>query len=398
MAEGLGMAAELVHLLWEKLLKALKEAESELSGFTVNSYFKEIKKDMDMKTLKDICSVDVPNTLKWLYEVNDILSECRIFVHNKSKRHHNKNLLPCIDYIKEIIFFRKMGKRLKSLKNDKAGLYKLLEDDRKKHKVGSRNLEMVRHTSSEVNVPEIIGFDDQACKLESMLLKEGIHSVGFTAIGIVGMSGVGKTTLVKKVFNSPNVKEKFPKRVWICFSDVHKKGKDLEFNIVISILKKFDIGINLVELNYHIDIMTVLLQFLNSLLSKERYLIVLDDVCYSHKFFEKLDLRSLEDCFWRGLPEGGAVLVTTRLKEVAQYMVVGNNIVNVEPLSEEACWSIFVSNIKELYKQSDHGENDNYWPILYPKLETLWHKIKGDYCCGLPVAAKVLAELIHQRI
>ena len=52
------------------------------------------------------------------------------------------------------------------------------------------------------DMDEIIWFEEQVGELESMLLN---HSLGFTIVGIVVMGGMGKSTLVKKVFDSIRV-------------------------------------------------------------------------------------------------------------------------------------------------------------------------------------------------
>jgi hypothetical protein len=435
------MSAEIAHFLWEKFLKALKEEESELSGFTLDkvlfSRFHEIEKKMDMESLKRISSVNFINTVKWLYDLNDLLTDCRNFAHNKSDLQRKKKYIPFIALIRENIFFRKVRKRLNSVKDE---LEKLLKYPREEgvHEITFVNT--VQHASSESHKKkkdassenEIFGFDEQAKNLEKMLLEKVLHSVGFTAIGIVGMGGVGKTTLLKMVFNSQSVQEEFPKRVWICLSDIDKEEKDSELEILIAIFKEFG------------HVVPDVIKFLENpykILSPERYLIVLDDVgCdgQSIEIFKNLLLGNV----WSRLPKGGAVMFTTRLKEVAEYMVSKNNIVNVEFLKEEACWSIFVSNVKRACscKPADLESND-YWPIFVQTIDqdnpndtvelkgksvskdNCWpifvdtigedpteiiknpnalmkyrYQFMGQYCHGLPLAAQALADSFHRHI
>ena len=74
-------------------------------------FFLSIQMKMEKKTLASVCSVSVNGTMKWLYELNDLLTECRIFALKKSKRRNNK-LLQFITLLLDQIFFREMRKRL----------------------------------------------------------------------------------------------------------------------------------------------------------------------------------------------------------------------------------------------------------------------------------------------
>nr|POE68398.1 hypothetical protein CFP56_55423 [Quercus suber] len=105
-----------------------------------------------------------------------------------------------------------MKKRLNIVCNN---ISKILIPDVTIHKKKFKNF---NYTSPDINdMEEIIGLEEQAGELESMLLNQ---SLGFTTIGIVGMGGMGKSMLVKKVFINPRVQMELLKRVWICLSNI----------------------------------------------------------------------------------------------------------------------------------------------------------------------------------
>ncbi|PRQ59693.1 putative diacylglycerol kinase, catalytic domain, cullin [Rosa chinensis] len=133
-----------------------------------------------------------------------------------------------------------------------------------------------------------------------------------------------------------------------------------------------------------------LLARLNRLLSGKGYLIVLDDVWHISEFYSDLGC-TFQDRLSYGLPKGsgGAVIVTTRIPEVAEHMVGRNNLITVEPLDTESCWRIFMETIK------DNKEVLNI--STHETLDKIKNEIK-DQCYGLPLAAKELAGIIPKRI
>uniref|UniRef100_A0ACD5W8D8 Uncharacterized protein n=1 Tax=Avena sativa TaxID=4498 RepID=A0ACD5W8D8_AVESA len=122
-------------------------------------------------------------------------------------------------------------------------------------------------------------------------------------VPIVGMGGLGKTTLAQLIYNEPQIQKHFQLLLWVCVSDTF----DVNFlakSIVEASPKKNE------------DTDKPPLDRLQKLVSGQRYLLVLDDV-WNNREFHKWD--SLKVCLQHG-GTGSAVLTTTRDKRVAEIM------------------------------------------------------------------------------
>ncbi|XP_059440432.1 putative disease resistance RPP13-like protein 1 [Corylus avellana] len=79
-------------------------------------------------------------------------------------------------------------------------------------------------TTSLVEESGIFGRDGDKKKTISLLLSDdATHNENLRVIPIVGMGGIGKTTLAKLVYKDQRVKEHFDLQAWVCVSD--------EFNV-----------------------------------------------------------------------------------------------------------------------------------------------------------------------
>lgn len=145
-----------------------------------------------------------------------------------------------------------------------------------------------------------------------------------SVISILGMGGLGKTTLAQLVFNDKGVKDHFELKAWVCVSD--------EFD-VFQITKKIllALGCSIDDSN---DVNLYQLKLKDTIEGK-KFFIVLDDVWNENREI----WESLQAPFNYGAP-GSRILVTTGNEKVA--LVMGSTHVHsLKQLEDEDCWKLF---------------------------------------------------------
>eukprot|EP00258_Populus_trichocarpa_P021947 XP_024437966.1 putative disease resistance protein RGA4 isoform X10 [Populus trichocarpa] len=223
-------------------------------------------------------------------------------------------------------------------------------------------------TTSFVDESSVIGRDGEKKNVVSKLLAESSQKArDVDVISLVGLGGIGKTTLAQLAFNDSEVTAHFEKKIWVCVSDPFDEVK-----IAKAILEQLEGSApNLVELQS-------LLQRVSESIKGKRFLLVLDDVwTENHGQWEKLK-PSLTGC-----ARGSRILVTTRKDAVATMMGSTGHRINIKELSDEICRSIF-NHVAFQERSKDERE----------RLTDIGEKIASK-CKGLPLAAKVLGGLMQ---
>ncbi|KAL0379858.1 UNVERIFIED_CONTAM: putative disease resistance protein RGA4 [Sesamum angustifolium] len=187
-------------------------------------------------------------------------------------------------------------------------------------------------------------------------------------IPIVGMGGIGKTTLAQLIYNDELMTAEFDLKAWVCVSE--------EFD-VFTITKTIFHAVT--QTSPESKDLNLLQERLKETFSMNKFLLILDDVW--NEDYDKWEafLRP----FLVGLP-GSKVLVTTRNANIAAMVgSVPSYYVNL--LADNDCLSLLAQHA---LGKSNFDEHPNFKKIG----EALVRK-----CRGLPLAAKALGGLLRSK-
>ncbi|CAL4994728.1 unnamed protein product [Urochloa decumbens] len=211
-------------------------------------------------------------------------------------------------------------------------------------------------------------------EMESIFkLMENNRSNDITVLPIVGVGGVGKTTLAQFVYQSPMVESQFQIKIWICVSDKFDVTRLIrEMLECASRQKQAETG-NLNKLQ----------EDLERHVKSRRFLIVFDDVWddMNEESWKKLLLAPLR----RNQAVGNMILVTTRKSSVAE-MTKTIEPVMLNALKTDDFWLLFKSCA---FGNEEYEEDEGLCFIGKQIAEDLG---------GNPLAAKTVGALLKRNI
>ncbi|XP_050281792.1 putative disease resistance RPP13-like protein 1 [Quercus robur] len=220
-------------------------------------------------------------------------------------------------------------------------------------------------STSLVNESRTYGRDEDKKKIVKLLLESS--DAQLSVIPIVGMGGLGKTTLAQLVYRDNEVSNYFDLKAWVCVSEDFDNLR-LTKEILHSFTSKpWDNNSTLDSLQVELE----------EKLSTKKFLLILDDV-WNEDYVLWTELRKP---FESGAL-GSKIVVTTRNFGVTSTM--GTTLpYKLEELSHDACLRVFTHHALDA---TDFSK--------YPELKEFGQKIVNK-CKGVPLAAKVLGGLLR---
>ncbi|KAL5545574.1 hypothetical protein UlMin_005261 [Ulmus minor] len=225
-------------------------------------------------------------------------------------------------------------------------------------------------STSLIPESQVYGRDADKDAIIKMLLSDDVGSgkrIG--VIPIVGMGGIGKTTLAQAVFNDHEVKEPFELKSWVCVSEEFDVCK-----VTKSILKAVD------SRPCDVKDLNALQVQLEEKLAGKKFLIVLDDMWRENYD----DWEVISRPFQNGA-QGSKIIVTTRSDKVAK-ITRSVSTYSLKILSNENCLRLFAWHALGCEDFAAHSDLEKIGGEIVKK------------CKGLPLAAKALGGVLRSTI
>ncbi|XP_061944562.1 disease resistance RPP13-like protein 4 [Populus nigra] len=364
----------MIQTLTEELFTALMNQAQYALDF--KSQFERMKTQLELmkaflndteilKTKKEVLKLTMIQIRELIYEADDLLTDCRIRdEYQKDGRCSNFSA-------SMLLFLYRTGKKLKDINLRIEKLENSL-----------RVYLTPQLFSIQENVHQVTGFScqdyDPANKVglehDARKIKEWIISKAkvLHRIGMIGMGGLGKSTIAQKLFNDEDVRSFFKNMIWLSVSQDFS-----EEQIMKSMLKQ------LYEEKTNRSDKAQIMHKIHLLLEHMTCLIVMDDVW------------SIRIDWWNQLCSGlekptgknSCIMITTRNEEVATNMGVEKSRIHRPSfLDDDESWSLFC---KYAFYASKEICDDQ-------QLENVGRDIVQK-CGGLPLAIKTIAALLSQK-
>ncbi|KAL7188084.1 hypothetical protein ACSBR1_038021 [Camellia fascicularis] len=218
---------------------------------------------------------------------------------------------------------------------------------------------------------KLVGIEIPKRQLMEWLVQGGS---GLKAISVVGTGGLGKTTLVKKVYDAAAVKKHFNSHAWLTVSEsfgVEDLLKDMIRQLFHEIMQPVPVGVETMSINR-------LKCLANDFLQQMRYVVVFDDVWNVNAWEAIKHVLPDYNC-------GSRVILTTHFAHIASTCCeeTDGHVYTLMSLSQEESWTLFCN-------KTFRGN------LCPPNLKQISHRILKR-CEGLPLAIVAISGVLATK-
>ncbi|KAK2977169.1 hypothetical protein RJ640_000420 [Escallonia rubra] len=212
--------------------------------------------------------------------------------------------------------------------------------------------------------------DHVLSEILAKVLTEGVGKIDLPVVAIVGIGGLGKTTLARRIYCSEEVSRCFDKRMWVYVS----------YHFGVTRLLRLMLQ-SLIGTRVHMLDAEEITQMLRENLDGKKYLLVLDDVWNEDpRRWESLR-TTLLNC---GGSTGSTIVVTASGSSVTGIMKPSYEY-QLQPLDKE-------ESLKKLMGRA-YADGE---AARTPKLDQIGEQLV-ERCCGVPLAIKTLGALLYTK-
>lgn len=360
--------------LFERVKQEIKHLMDELP------WMRKYVREADTKLMRYADDPEIHQIIDLTFETEDIVDDFTLKVqrHQRQKKDLGALRFFKIKFLKRFIFrireLHEFQNKIKAINNksDKISTYRAKYPMGREH--ASTSLPVKR--TPIVEELDVVGMENSIEQVTSLLVPNNSSSATTTSrrtvVSIVGMGGLGKTTLATKLYKDTCIKRYFDVFAWVYVSQ-ESKVADLLLSIIRQVTK-----VNLNDSTVEWEEGALRMKLYNYLKQRQnkRYLIVLDDVWHTDTW------KHLDPSFPDTNNNGSRILLTTRNLEVARLADPShNNIHQLRLLDKRESWDLFQKKTFPLGGQCP------------PEFVEIGNKIV-DKCRGLPLGIVVLGGLL----
>ncbi|CAI9108504.1 OLC1v1008103C1 [Oldenlandia corymbosa var. corymbosa] len=245
------------------------------------------------------------------------------------------------------------------------------EHQKHKNRLMTSSVTKCSHVSRRQVIPSSLEDVMVDLKDESMKITEklNLRTKQLQIVSIVGMAGLGKTTIAKKVYHDPSTTYNFERRAWCCVSQSYNL-REMFLDILTDVT-----GVDARQSDYESTDDDLALKLRRSL-RQLRYLIVLDDI-WNMEAWECLKPSFPDD------KKGSRIIFTSRIQNLVwQAELINCSVHSLRSLSDRESWELF------------HRKLCHYHGSPLDEEQSKLGKSIVKNCKGLPLSVVLVAGIL----